>query len=123
MSDLEAALSSILSSSEGIEQIKSVASMLGMNPNESKEEKSAFDGIDLNMILKLKELLSSNQNSTETQLLDALKPYLSENRVKKVDEAKKIMKIMKECSNMMTITIWMSREDGLRESQVQRSLS
>ena len=94
MSDLEAALSSILSSSEGIEQIKSVASMLGMNPNESKEEKSAFDGIDLNMILKLKELLSSNQNSTETQLLDALKPYLSENRVKKVDEAKKIMKIM-----------------------------
>ncbi len=103
MSDLEAALSSILSSDEGIEQIKSVASMLGMNPNETveslkgatkKEEKNDFDGIDLNMLIKLKGLLNSKDNSNETQLLDALKPYLSEGRVKKVDEAKRIMKLL-----------------------------
>ena len=105
MSDLEAALSSILGSSEGIEQIKSVASMLGMDPNETvdnlkgvnkkeQEKKNDFDGIDLNMLLKLKGLLNSTQNSSETQLLDALKPYLSEGRVKKVEEAKKIMKLL-----------------------------
>ncbi len=103
MSDLEATLSSILSSSEGIEQIKSVASMLGMDPSEAveslkgatkKEKKNDFGDIDLNMILKLKELFNSTQNSSETQLLDALKPYLSEGRVKKVEEAKKIMRIM-----------------------------
>ncbi len=104
MSDLEAALSSILGSNEGIEQIKSVASMLGMDPNETvenlkgvskkEEEKKSDFGIDLNMLLKLKGLLNSADNSNETQLLDALKPYLSEGRVKKVEEAKKIMKLL-----------------------------
>ena len=103
MNDIASALSSILSSPDGIEQIKSVASMLGVDPTDAVEGIKGFstnekesDDIDLENILKMKKILDAQKNvdNRDIQLLDALKPFLSENRVRKMEQAKKIMKLI-----------------------------
>jgi hypothetical protein len=104
MDDIAAALSSILSSPDGIDQIKSVASMLGINPNEAVENlkgvsggqkgKSDFNSVDVESILKIKGMFESQSSNSDAKLLDALKPFLSEKRVEKMEQAKKLMKLM-----------------------------
>lgn len=101
MDDIAATLSSILSSPDGIEQIKSVASMLGINPNEAVENlkgmskpENATDSIDITSILKMKSIFESQAQNNDAKLLDALKPFLSEKRIEKMEQAKKLMKLM-----------------------------
>lgn len=63
------------------------------SPSDSSED--IFGNIDIDMIMKLGELMS-NMNSADknTQLLLALKPHLRPENRKKVDNALKLMKIM-----------------------------
>ena len=117
MDDLSDALSSILSSPESMERLKSLASSLlgeeGQQGTESSDEASALPsvpenseadsqgdsplgGIDLNMITKLIPLLSQfNQEDDNTKLLKALRPHLHTHRQKRLDEAAKLMQLVK----------------------------
>lgn len=117
MDDLSDALSSILSSPESMERLKSLASSLlgeeGQQGTESSDEASArpsvpenseadsqgdspLGGIDLNMITKLIPLLSQfNQEDDNTKLLKALRPHLHTDRQKRLDEAAKLMQLVK----------------------------
>ncbi len=118
MDDLSEALGSILSSPESMEKLKSLAfsllgeasqdddadtpaetSQLPAVPQEHKsssQEDSPLGGIDLNMIAKLMPLLSQfNQEDDNTKLLKALRPHLHTDRQKRLDEATKLMQLIK----------------------------
>nr|WP_317413432.1 hypothetical protein [uncultured Solibaculum sp.] len=118
MDDLSEALGSILSSPESMERLKGLASSLlgdateegdtdtsadtSQLPSIPEEQKSdspqvsPLGGIDLNMIAKLMPLLSQlNQEDDNTKLLKALRPHLHTDRQKRLDEAAKLMQLVK----------------------------
>ncbi len=62
---------------------------------EDSGEESFFSGIDLDMIMKISDIMSKlNTNDKDTELLIALKPYLKEQNQKKIDSAVKLFKII-----------------------------
>ena len=103
MDDLTDQLNELLSSPQAMEQIQSLASMLMGNgegeSEESAEEKQApkkpessqLDGL----LLKAAPLLSklSAKDDPDTLLLTALRPYLREERQKRLDTAQRLLKI------------------------------
>lgn len=109
--DMAGKISELLSSSEGLEKIKAVASSLfsgsdepqknvsnndGSNNQGSKEEFGGFslpDGIDPIKIMGVLSALQSPQNDKRTGLLLALKPHMSSERQERVDKAVKLLKI------------------------------
>lgn len=104
MSDLSDKLGDILSDPGMMSQIQGLASMLGEgSPGVHKEEppkpKDLFSGISpetLSMMTKLSPLLSGFSKEDETtRLLSALRPFLSPERRKKLDEAEKLLKMMR----------------------------
>ncbi len=111
MDDLSSKISEILSDPQALEQIKGLGEMLGINNTSStvihKEESSKSDSVlsslssgfspqMLSMMTKLAPLLSDmNKEDDTTRLLFSLRPFLSDERKKKLDEASKILKIMK----------------------------
>ena len=64
------------------------------NSNDSNESNhSANTDIDINTILKMKQIIdsmNSNRNDPRANLLKSLKPYLKESRQKKVDQYVKL---------------------------------
>ncbi len=113
MDDLSSKISGILSDPQAMEQIKGLGEMLGLSNNDAqlplhKEEKKDKDenviqGIFgdsspdmLNAFSKLLPMMSSLKKEDDTtRLLSALRPFLSETRRKKLDEASKLIRIMK----------------------------
>lgn len=111
MDDLSSKISEILSDPQALEQIKGLGEMLGMNNTSNtpihKEESNKSDSVlsslssgfspqMLSMMTRLAPLLSDmNKEDDTTRLLFALRPFLSDERKKKLDEASKILKIMK----------------------------
>ena len=104
MSDITDKINEILNSEEGMNQVKSLAQSLGLNlPEEnqspvqtSPNNTSQTPQINPQMLMSLQNMISGiNKNDGNTALLQALKPHLSENRRKKVDDAVKIMQLVK----------------------------
>lgn len=108
MADLSNKLNEILSDPQMMEQIKGLSSMLGMQNEEEETHKSKpqkqephednpmLSDETMGMIMKVMPLLSSvRQDDANTNLLKALRPLLGAERQKKVDEALKIMQMMK----------------------------
>lgn len=111
MDDLSSKISELLSDPQALEQIKGLGEMLGINNTSKasvhKEESSKSDNVlsslsgslspqMLSMMTKVAPLLSDmNKEDDTTRLLFALRPFLSDERKKKLDEASKILKIMK----------------------------
>ena len=108
MDDLTAKISELLNSQEGIKQIAEMAQQLGIDPSQldgvlggetpPKKEKPVqdmFDGIDMETIFKLQRIMNQMNSDKDTALLDALKPYMSPQRSRKIEEAKKIMSLMR----------------------------
>lgn len=108
MDDLTDQLNELLSSPQAMEQIQSLASMLmgnGEGENEesaeekrapTKPESSPLDGLlDPSLLLKAAPLLSklSAKDDPDTLLLTALRPYLREERQKRLDTAQRLLKI------------------------------
>lgn len=62
----------------------------------NREQEDIFGGIDIEAIMKLGEMLSAMNSTSDknTQLLLALKPHLRPENRKKVDNALKLMKII-----------------------------
>ncbi|MCI8497316.1 MAG: hypothetical protein HFE85_03565 [Clostridiales bacterium] len=103
MDDLTDQLNELLSSPQAMEQIQSLASMLmgsadGAEGEEkpAKQEASPLDGLlDPAMLLKAAPLVSklSAKDDPDTLLLTALRPYLREERQKRLDTAQRLLKI------------------------------
>lgn len=113
MDDLSSKINEILSDPQTMQQIKGLTEMLGISDSSEKqkpivtENKQSMDMLSglsalqqnndmLSMMTRLVPLLSDmNKEDDTSRLLLALKPFLSEERKKKLAQAEKIIKIMK----------------------------
>lgn len=107
-------ISELLGDPSTMEQIMNLTSMLGVGSNEETPNISpptpppsppqkeplvqppAFSGDMMQTMLKLAPVISNlNQDNDITCLLNALRPFLSEERTKKLDQAAKLLQILK----------------------------
>jgi len=120
MDDLTGRLGEILNSPEGMNQLKNLAAMLGLSgmssssggagaaPEPSAESMPpapaapsmpsmpALDGDMMQAIMKFAPLLGGMQKEDDTtRFLMALRPLLGEERRKKLDEAVKILRLLR----------------------------
>ncbi|MBQ0098249.1 MAG: hypothetical protein KBS62_04875 [Oscillospiraceae bacterium] len=106
MDDISAKIGEILSDPEALKQIEELSSMLGKSdlPSVHKEPpppkndfSSLFQNNDtMKMLSKIVPIMQSiKEEDDTTRLLFAIRPFLSEKRQKKLDEATKILKMMK----------------------------
>lgn len=129
MDDLASMITQFLGSEDGMDQLRSVASALGLSdavdaamgqdsppaptppaagPDLSAglgglsqllggpSDSSGGPAIDLNMVMLLQRAMSAfNQTDRNTELLRALKPHFSPERAKKVDDAVRIIQLIK----------------------------
>lgn len=116
MDDLQNAISQIMSDPEALKQVQSLGEQLGLTGNSIKapEEKpklpelpqndmtsllgndALFGNDALSGITKIMPILNMvKQEDETTRLLMALRPFLSEEKRKKLDDAKKMLQFMK----------------------------
>lgn len=105
MDDLAAKLGELLNNPGNLEKLKGLAGLLGgaaqAQPDPEPEEpaQGGFPGLDteaLQMVTKMMPLLSSfRQEDDSTRLLHALRPLLSPERQKKLDESIKILQMVR----------------------------
>jgi len=99
MDDLNAKLDSILSDPEAMKEIAQLASSLGVKaPGVHKESEQALapSASALSMMSGLMPMLGQLKAEDDTtRLLDAIRPFLSEERREKLDKAKKLTQIMR----------------------------
>lgn len=100
MDDLSEKLSGILSDPEAMKEIAQLASSLGVDtPGVHKEPEppKRSDAADImSMLSGLTPLMGKlRQDDDTTRLLDAIRPFLGEERREKLDKAKKLLKMMK----------------------------
>ena len=97
MDELSEKLSGLLNDPESMERVKQMAeSILGGAEKEQKPDidNSVFGSDDLQSIISIISRLKAGGNDPRTNLLNALKPHLSEPRREKVDTAIKILKVI-----------------------------
>ncbi len=100
MDDLNEKLAGILNDPESMERVRKMAENIlgGKEENEQKTENANLggiaDGLDLGMLMSLVSKLNSAEEDERTHLLQALKPYLSEKRQAKTENAIKILKLL-----------------------------
>jgi len=108
MDDLSAKINQILSDPQALQQIQGLSSMLSMPSSdvsstvENKPQSlpvsigDSISGDMLSLIGRLAPLMSDiNKEDATTRLLAALRPFLSDERKKKLDKTGKILKMMK----------------------------
>lgn len=94
-------INEILSDKESMEQIKKLASMMGIQGEETPPPPpvpslpTPSDMPDISKIMMFSQMAKNmTENDKNTNLLIALKPHLSEERQIKVDKSLKFMKIL-----------------------------
>lgn len=109
MEDIMQKLQGILSTKDGQDQLKNIASMFSQNNNEpeppvnnakvenninAENQDNPLGSFDLNSLLKLQQVFSTmNVKDKNTELLLALKPHFSAERAGKVDKAISMMRL------------------------------
>lgn len=107
MDDLESKLSAVFSSPESMEQIKNLAKSLsgamgggnsqaGDDAQSAAEERQSFGEpmVDARMMQLFSRVMGEYSKPSEAgAIISALRPYLSDERVKKLDKAMSIAKI------------------------------
>ena len=89
-------LSSLLSDEESVRQLSELAEMMNAETGTVNTEKTERSGNipDISEIVRLTGVIgSATSDDKNSELLLALKPHLSEERQKRVDNAVKMMKI------------------------------
>jgi hypothetical protein len=100
MDDISGKINELFSNPESMEKIKNIIGMLGVNGGDAQEEppkKSASDDLpfDSSTLLKMKKAFDlMKKDDPRVTFLLALKPNLSEDRRKKVDEAIHLLKLI-----------------------------
>ena len=97
MSELEEKLGSILSNPQMMQQIMSMAQAMGSPPEEPPRQDPAapaLPGLDPGMLQKIAGMArSSGVDGNQKALLNALGPYLSRDRVGKLEKAMRAAKM------------------------------
>lgn len=101
MDDLNEKLAGILNDPESMERVRKMAKNLfgddtanQQAPKESADFGSLPSGEELQAIMSIMSKFNSQKQDERTHLLTALKPYLSEHRQEKADNAIKILKLL-----------------------------
>lgn len=102
MDDLSEKLASVLNDPESMERVRKMAeNILGDKDEKPEPQTSALSDIssvlganEMQSIIRIISQLKSSGNNPRTQLLNALKPHLSEPKREKVDTAIKILKVI-----------------------------
>lgn len=111
MDDLQNKISRIMSDPEAMKQVQSLGEMLGLSNNSGKASEapkpkepepvqnditSVLGNDAISSIAKIMPVLNSMKQEDETtRLLTALRPFLSEEKRKRLDEAKKMLQFLK----------------------------
>ncbi len=100
MDDLSEKLSGILNDPEAMRDIAALASQLGVESSgvhkeESRPDPTPPDDTAAQMMKLMPMLGTLRQEDDTTRLLDAMRPFLSEERRQKLDRAKRLIKVMK----------------------------
>lgn len=98
MDDLTGKISQLLSDPSALEQLKNFGSLLGVQPEQQKEPESQppINADTMQTVMKLMPLLGSmKEEDDNVRLLKALRPFLGDERQKKLDEAIKMLGFMK----------------------------
>ena len=103
MDELEQKLGSILNNPELMQQIMSMAQSLGQNPAESAPATAgALPDIDPGMVQKLSGLAGqSGIDQQQRALLSALGPYLSRDRVSRLERAMRAQKMARIATTLL----------------------
>ncbi|MBC8586540.1 hypothetical protein [Youxingia wuxianensis] len=90
-------IASILSALSGAANGNGGGASMGQNSaGNNSNNSSSSGGFNLGMLAKIQEILSSfNSDDKNTQLLRALKPHISENRAGRIDDAVRIMQLIR----------------------------
>ena len=100
MDDLSTMLTGLLNSPEGMEQLKNMAGALlggSKEPPQTSSNNDIFSGIgpdEIAGIMKMVSLLKQDQTDQRAGLLLAIRPHLSQERQKRVDDAVKILRLI-----------------------------
>jgi hypothetical protein len=99
MDDIKSKLSELLNDPESLGQLSQMAETLFSGENSSDGDGSApkqdFPDMEqLGNIMAIISKLNGSQDNDRTRLINALKPYLSEKRQAKAENAIKLLKIM-----------------------------
>lgn len=94
MDNMEEKLGAILNNPQMMQQIMSMASALGASqPPEEPKDQSVMPDIDIGMLQKLSGLATQTGTDQEQQaLLHALSPYLSRDRISRLERAMRAAK-------------------------------
>lgn len=108
MEDMQNQMNAILGNPEMMQRIMAMAQTLGQGQNETNEppkhEPSGFSlpDIDLSMVQKLSGLAGqSNIDNNQRTLLKALTPYLSRERISKLERAMRAAKMANMASSFL----------------------
>ena len=96
MDDLESKLGAVLNNPEMMSKIMALAQNLSQSEAEPKQESSipALGEIDLSMVRKLSGLArQTGIDKNQQSLLQALNPYLSRQRIQKLEKAMRAAKM------------------------------
>lgn len=106
MDNIQDKIAEIMSDPEALKEVQNLGKMLGIAPEketppiaETKSPILSNDALSddmLSSITKIAPLLSQvNREDDTTRLLAALRPFLSEEKCRKLDSAKKMLGLMK----------------------------
>lgn len=104
METMEEKLGTILNNPEMMQQIMSLAQSLGNSTQQQQDAtlKSDTSGPDPAMIQKLSALAGNNSiDNNQKQLLQALSPYLSKDRVSKLENAMRAARMARLASTFL----------------------
>ena len=127
MDDLSEKLSALLSDEETVNQLKTLAESLGLDPSslgssqkedahssargEKKKSSSSFS-LDPSLLQKLAGALRSEKDDEDAALLRALKPHLSEERHKRVDDAVRMLRLLNLLPLVKDLGLFGGDDDG-----------
>lgn len=101
MDEMERKLGSVLGNPELMQKIMAMAQSLGQ-PSEPPQEPPGTPEIDIAMLQRLSGLArQSGMDSQQGALLAALKPYLSSERVSKLEKAMRAAKLARLASSVL----------------------
>ncbi len=101
MDDIQSKIAEIMADPEAMKEVQSLGKMLGLGSDEPAPappppSNAPLSTEALGAVAKLMPLLSmANQEDDTSRLLSALTPFLSEEKCRKLDSAKKMLRIIK----------------------------
>lgn len=102
MDNIQNKIAEIMADPEALKEVQNLGKMLGLTgednpaPPTPPQEEPAFSDEALSNIAKIAPLLSQvNREDDTTRLLAALRPFLSEEKCRKLDSAKKMLGLMR----------------------------